>query len=147
MTFRSTARRAAFGLAAALAIAPGCMTPGGTFYSADSHTFVSTEWQPWTVTLIDTRTGEPVWSVDVPVGKELTVRFRAGSGPNENKPDMMSWGIAESKSSALSASPTNQIPVPGKATRRLETTLRHTPEMPGAMPSSKPAASAGSAAR
>lgn len=107
-----------------------CHFQGGSLYSDDKHTFVSTTWRPWTVTLIDTRTGEPMWSMDVPVGRQLVMQFRKGTGPNEFKPDMMDWEIREAgRRGALH----NQIPVPPTYARRLEPTLRPTPEAPRAL--------------
>ncbi len=103
---------------------------GGPFFSNDKHTYVSTSWRPWTISLIDTRTGEPVWSVDVPVGKQVTVQFREGSGPNQFKPDMMDWEIREAGRRGVLR---NQIPVPPSHVRRLEPTIRPAPEAPGAL--------------
>ena len=106
-----------------------CHHEGGPLYSADRYTYISREWQPWTVTLVDTRTGESLWSVDVPVGQQLVVGFRKGTGPNQFKPDMMYWGLREA-GRTYGESP-NQLPVPPAAARRLEPTLRPTPELPG----------------
>ena len=110
-----------------------CHMQGGSLYSDDKHTYVSTSWRPWTVSLVDTRTGEAVWSMDVPVGRQLVVQFREGSGPNEFKPDMMDWMLMEpGRGGALR----NQIPVPPASARRLEPVLRPTPEDPGALTAS-----------
>lgn len=110
----------------------GCHTPGGPGYSADQFTYVSTEWQPYTISLIDTTTGETVWTVDVPVGKQLFMSFRKGSGPNSYRPDMMSWQIE--LAGRLIGTPRNQIPVPGPATRRVDVALRPVPERPPTTP-------------
>lgn len=107
----------------------GCNSPGGMGYSADRFVYQSNEWQPWTVSLVDTRTGESLWSVDVPVGQQLVVGFREGSGPNEFKPDMMYWGLTEYGRGVSRTQ--NQIPAPGPLSRRLEPVLRPTPELPG----------------
>ncbi|MDX2116307.1 MAG: hypothetical protein SFZ24_11910 [Planctomycetota bacterium] len=107
----------------------GCHSEGGSMYSADKFTYLSHEWQPWTVTLIDTRTGESLWSVDVPVGKQLVFGFREGAGPNQFKPDMMDWGLWEAGRSYGTRD--NQLPVPPAKSRRIEPSLRPTPELPG----------------
>ncbi len=107
----------------------GCASEGGMGYSADRFVYRSHEWQPWTVSLVDTRTGESLWTVDVPVGRQLTLGFRQGAGPNEYKPDMMYWGLTEN-GRAISKK-ANQLPVPGWQSRRLEPVLRPTPELPG----------------
>lgn len=113
-------------LGAALA---GCHKEGGFAYSNDQFTYVSDEWRPWTVTLIDSRTGESLWSIDVPVGQQLAVGFREGSGPNEFKPDMMDWGLMPA--GRWFGARNNTLPVPPSHARRLEPVLRPTPELAG----------------
>jgi hypothetical protein len=110
----------------------GCHTPGGPGYSANQFTYVSTEWQPYTISVIDTTTGETVWTVDVPVGRQLFMQFRRGSGPNFYRPDMMSWEIE--LAGRLIGTPNNQIPVPGPNTRRVDVELRPVPERPPTPP-------------
>lgn len=110
----------------------GCHTPGGPGYSADQFTYVSTEWQPYTISLIDTTTGETIWTVDVPVGKQLFMTFRKGAGPNSYRPDMMDWQIEIA--GRLIGTPHNQIPSPGPATRRVDVTMRPVPERPPTTP-------------
>ena len=104
----------------------GCYYPGGPLYSADRFTYESTPWQPWTVTLFDTRTGEAVWSVDVPVGEQVVVGFSQGTGPNEYKPDEMIWQLMPlgERFGTLA----NRMPCPPVGARRLEPTLRPVPE-------------------
>lgn len=117
-------------LALSLAALTACTGPGGSFYSDDRFTYVSNSWQPWTVSVIDTRTGETIWSVDVPVGQQLVVAFIKGTGPNERNPDMMQWGLVEAGRNAPSLP--NLIPVPGRTARRIEPVMRPVPEMPSA---------------
>lgn len=136
---RSAARLARALLAATIGASAsflgGCYSPGGSGYTNDVFTYTSTSWQPWTVSLIDTRTGESLWSVDVPVGKRLILSFRDGSGPNRYKPDMMRWGILEGNRSVGNFQ--SQLPVPPATARRLEPTLRAVPELPSSpMPGS-----------
>jgi hypothetical protein len=120
-------RAAAVLLAGTLGVA--CHSPGGPLYSADKFTYVSTEFQPWTVTVIDTRTGEAFWSVDVPVGEQLVVQFSRGTGPNEHRPDEIVWELMPAGRwfGALN----NRQPCPPSGARRLDPTLRAAPEMPG----------------
>lgn len=110
------------------ALTLGCLGEGGPGYSADRFTYISNEWRPWTVSLIDTRTGETIWTVDVPVGQQLAVGFRPGTGPNEIRPDLMEWGLMPA--GRRGGSLPNVVPVPDRFSRRLETTLRPAPEMP-----------------
>ncbi len=107
----------------------GCNVEGGRGYSSDSYTYISRTWSPKTVTLTDTRTGETLWSVDLPVGKQMTVGFRKGTGPNEYKPDMMYWGLTEP--GRVGRVQKNWIPVPPNHGRKIELTLRDAPESPG----------------
>ncbi len=133
----STSRTARFMIAVRLALLSlpvvaglgGCSGEGGAYYSDDSYTFVSRAWEPKTVTLIDTRTGESLWSVDVPVGKELRMGFSKGTGPNEYKPDEVTWEMREN--GRRFGSRDNRMPCPPRDARRVDMTLRPKPEMPG----------------
>lgn len=134
MTLRFT-RHAAFAASVALASAAllgGCNggTEGGWLSSYDNYTYISTSWHPKTITLYDTRTGESLWSVDVPVGKQLNVGFRKGTGPNENKPDEMVWEVK--LAGRVFGSRDNRVPCPPPEARRLDMTLRAAPELPNA---------------
>jgi len=120
--------------AAGLALTAGGCWPGyyegGNYRTRGGglHTYVSTEWQPKTITLVDTRTGSAMWSVDIPVGKQLVIWFEEGeSNAGPDLPDLMRWEImaANTHSGALD----NAMPVPGKDSRRLDMTLRAAPEM------------------
>ncbi len=127
------------GACAMLTTLGGCFyNEGGPGYTADIHTYVSNAWRPWTVTLVDTRTGESVWSVDIPVDQQLVVRFRKGKGPTDELPDMMDWGLMDAGTKYGHRN--NRLPVPGSDARLLKPTLRPTPEMPGAVLTSAPEA-------
>jgi hypothetical protein len=127
-------------LCAAAAYAPisGCLNTGGGYSlmseggigaSVDSHVYVSRSWQPWTVTVRDTRTGQAFWSIDVPVGKKLAIQFVRGTGTDgQYTPDLMKWGLMEEF--ATYSNLANSLPVPGMDDRRLEPTLRAVPELP-----------------
>jgi len=122
-------------LALALLGAPlaGCYTEGGPGFSEDQHVYVSRPWQPWTVTVRDTRTGQEFWSMDVPVGKRLILKFAANSGTKDKyTPDTMKWTLVdEERETFISLS--NSIPCPPADSRRLEPTLRTAPELPESM--------------
>ena len=139
MPTRTAARRTLIlGAIAMLPMLPTLLTLGGCWYSesgpgysGDVHTYVSTAWRPWTVTLVDTRTGEAVWSTDIPVDQQLVVRFRKGAGPSEELPDLMDWGLM--KAGTYYGHRKNRLPVPGRDARLLRPTMRAVPEMPGAI--------------
>jgi hypothetical protein len=89
-SIRSSSSVLALSAAACLAVCAGCYAPGGSGFSTDTHSYVSTSWQPYTITLKDTRTGQNFWSIDVPVGKKLVVHFREGEGiKGSATPDLM----------------------------------------------------------
>ena len=105
---------------------------GGTGISEDKHVYVSRAWQPWTVTLRDTRTGQAFWSIDVPVGKKLAIQFLEAHGTKDNfSPDLMKWGLMDEFDPYTNLA--NSLPVPAADVRRLEPTLRATPELPADM--------------
>ncbi len=122
-------------LGAMWAAATGCYFEGGPMASADRFTYVSTSWQPKTLSVIDTRTGETIWSVDVPVGKKLVMDFNPAPSSeiddDPTRPDVMLWDIIEPDQyfGALQ----NKMRVPGRTVRRVEMTLRPTPELPEEM--------------
>ncbi|MEO1128152.1 MAG: hypothetical protein AAFX05_00425 [Planctomycetota bacterium] len=109
-----------------LAAMSGCYYPGGPLASVDRYTFESTAWQPWTVTVYDTRTGEAFWSVDVPVGEQVVFGFSTGTGPNEYKPDEIVWELMER--GKRFGTRNNRMPAPPSYARRVEPVLRPMPE-------------------
>ncbi|MBL0921506.1 MAG: hypothetical protein IBJ10_05185 [Phycisphaerales bacterium] len=115
-----------------LALGGGCYFEGGSMSSADRFTYASTSWQPKTISVIDTRTGETIWSMDVPVGRKLVIDFNEAPSSEINddpsRPDIMLWDIMENDRyfGALA----NKVRVPGPGLRRVDVTLRPTPELP-----------------
>ncbi len=109
----------------------GCYYEGGPLSSQDRFTYVSRPFQPWTVDLVDVRTGETIWSVDVPVGQQLVVDFqpaRSGQPQDPWRPDTMLWDVMPEgrRFGALN----NKLAVPSHNARRLEPKLRAVPEQP-----------------
>lgn len=148
---RSAPRSQSVALAAALLLAglslPGCYNEGGIGYSRDAYAYVSTSWQPKTVTLKDTRTGQDFWSVDVPVGKKLVITFSENTGAKDAyTPDTMSWAICDESDENPRLG--NTLAVPNMHARRLDVTLRPTPELPDNMNAPKrPAKNSAAAGR
>lgn len=113
-----------------LPILGGCYTEGGPGFNIDQHVYVSRPWQPWTVTLRDTRTGQEFWAMDVPVGKKLIMSFSENTGTNDKyTPDTMKWALVDEDREVF-VSVTNSLPCPPCNSRRLEPTLRTMPELP-----------------
>jgi len=113
-----------------------CHYPGGTRYSGGPSTYHSYATMPKTITLYDTRTGEAIWSVDIPVGRQLVLGFQEGTGPNEFYPDELVWGTNEL--GRRSGRRENRQPCPPADSRRLEWEIREAPELPGADPGDSP---------
>jgi len=112
----------------AAAALSGCYQPGGPYWSADTHTYWSTTWAPKTVSLLDTRTGETIWTAEVPVDKQLVMQFVEDRGRGGELPDLMQWEIMDRGRNFGSLS--NQTPVPAKHRRRVDLALRPAPEAP-----------------
>ncbi len=108
----------------------GCYQPGGPVYSGNAPlTWISTEHLPKTISLIDSRTGETLWSVDVPPNKQLVVKFddKGDDNSNEYMPSIMEWSIMERKTHFGKLE--NVIPAPPSWARRVEMVLRPQPEI------------------
>ncbi len=128
--FRTRIAAAATGLLA-LTLA-GCVPgyyAGGSLASLDLYTYESTPDYPQTVTLVDTSTGEKIWSVDIPVGKQLVIRFAENKAKGDkSRPDVMRWEIMQRDTT--SGVLDNSIPVPPAWQRRVDVTLRSNSAVP-----------------
>lgn len=127
------------GAAVLSCLLPGCMDrPGGAMISMDRFTYESTVYEPKTLTLIDTRTNEVLWTMEVPLGQRVTVSFyRNKSEGTPDSPDVMRWEVQNAD--ALDTVLRSQISVPDRWSRRLDMTLRESPEFhPGAEASVTP---------
>lgn len=113
---------------------PG-LKPGGSQRSSDEFTYVSTPWEPLTVTLYDRREDMPLWTVDVPVGSKVSIRFYANRETSGavTRPDIMRWEIFDEDRNRSRLS--NAMAVPGAESRLLQVSLRdELPEMPTELP-------------
>ena len=135
---RSTLVMTAMLLAALLmtTIMTGCFkqlvsnTPGGNMQSNDAFTYISTPFEPLTVTLYDQRDNEPLWTVDVPIGKKVTIQFHSNKSKEgtTRRPDIMQWEIYDQTKRRASLS--NTMAVPGSESRMLKVAIRDTIEYP-----------------
>jgi hypothetical protein len=121
-------------LVCTLAILPGCWVPGSNQFSTDSYTYQSTAHLPQTVTVVDTRNGQPVFSVDIPVGKQLVMQFHRGAGtkladgePSDLYPDKLKWDLWPM--GRQFGWPTQELDCPDRYSRRVDVTLREGPEL------------------
>ncbi len=118
----------AFTIAASI---PACYQPGGGWFSTTDRGFVyiSTPTRPVSITLVDTRNGEPFFHMDIPAGKQLTFKFveGEGSGPRA-EPTKMLWEVWDAHTEFGSLH--NQMVCPPRACRRIDVTFRPSPEDP-----------------
>ncbi|MBL8757880.1 MAG: hypothetical protein JNK35_05565 [Phycisphaerae bacterium] len=116
----------------AVASAGGCWTPGGPMSSQDRYTYVSTEWMPQTVTIVDTRTQQAIWSQEVPAGQKLVMQFRDSDTYSDKKapdpafPDALEWDLWPRDKEW--GTPARLSWVPKAAVRRVDVKMRATPE-------------------
>ncbi len=117
---------AAFAVALSLG---GCYSTETTLFSTTMGTFSyeSTAMRPVTIAVIDVRTEEPIFKMDVPVGQHLTFHFDETGGDDPVlRPAKMSWAMWDAGNSFGSLS--NTLSVPPAAARRIDYTLRTGPE-------------------
>lgn len=103
-------------------------TPGGNSRSDDTYTYVSTPYEPLTITLYDNRDNEPLWTVDVPIDSKLSVRFRENKikEGTPRRPDIMDWVIYDADDRWERFQ--NSMAVPPARARLLRVALRDGPE-------------------
>lgn len=119
----------------------GCWTEGGRGYSNDSYTYISRTWEPKTISVIDTRTGQSVWTYEIPVGRQLNIEFFQGGSGDAMNPDQLKWSDREA--GTIFSMLDNTVAVPAADARRVDWKLRPTPEyapgLAGSNPASAPA--------
>jgi hypothetical protein len=129
-TSRVTRLAANLALAACTVVAiGGCYStsPGLFSTSTDTHVYASTTMRPITITVIDVRTEEPFFRMEIPVGQQLNIDFEETGGDDPVlRPAKMSWAMWDA--GKVLGSLTNSLSVPDKTSRRIEYTLRSVPE-------------------
>jgi len=98
------------------------MVSGCTTYN-ETVTYNSDAMSPKTISLIDTASGETVWTIDIPAGQKLDLKFdKRPSVAEEDGFDIMTWTL--SKAATDPKGRTNTVRVPPPSQRRTEMTLR-----------------------
>ncbi len=118
--------------AAALASMSGCWPgyrEGGNQMSIDREVFISRTWEPKTIYVVDTRTGERVFTSELPVGRQLVVQFVEDKFP-ENGFNTAEMRFEEMKAGKSWGRLEHSVPVPPAMSRRLEWEMRPVPENP-----------------
>ncbi len=105
---------------ASLAVAGGCTTK-------EKYSYVSTPDLPKTVTLKDWTTGESLWSYEIPVGKQLNIKFAKGEeAANTQGWDEMTWTVGTIGKTNDGKPSTMRVPPPNM--RRFDIAIRQVPE-------------------
>ena len=126
---RTAARTAALLASAALSLATlsGCNWGAWGMASSDGRfNYTSTIHTPYTVTLVDTSTGDVLWTYEVPVGKTISIRFLEGHDAEATGKDTMKWDVFPAK--RIGSTLANSMPVPAASSRILKVYLREGPE-------------------
>ncbi|MHC5002824.1 MAG: hypothetical protein ACYTJ0_06840 [Planctomycetota bacterium] len=113
----------------------GCYKPGGALmpYTGQAITYYSTEVRQATIELIDLRTDDVVFRMDVPPGKQLSIKFLAGDGDDPSlRPDLMQYDVWDI--GTTTGRLRNALTVPGAAARRIDVHYRHGREFAEAPP-------------
>ena len=96
-------------------------------YTGASQTYFSTEMIPKTVRVVDLRTNEVVFTMDIPTGKQLSIKFVEGGGSDPvYAPDTMLYQVFDL--GTQTGKLRNAMNVPTASSRRVDVTLRTGPE-------------------
>jgi hypothetical protein len=128
----------AVGLCAAASLS-ACHSPGGGLDSTETgpSTVMSTETMQKSVSMVDLRTGEVFFAIDVPPGKQLTWQFEKDQGDDPvYTPDIMRFEVKEAgdKFGKLR----NAMTVPGPTSRKVDIDVKQVVQYPN--PTSEQAA-------
>lgn len=99
----------------------GCHSPRGGMFpnSGGSMTYVSTETRQMSISVVDLRTDEEVFVMQIPPGRQLTMDFRGGGGDDPVlTPDLMRWELFEAGQQTGRLK--NALTVPNAASRRID---------------------------
>lgn len=98
--------------------------PGGPMESLDQYTYESTPDFPQTIMLVNHTTGETLWTMPVPIGQKLVMRFRKGENKGDPaRPDVMHWEVIPSDK-FYDEVLDNSMPVPASHSRMVNVEMR-----------------------
>lgn len=109
----------------------GCYTVTPQLWSSSVGTFTyqSTSSEPITIAVVDTRSSEEIFRMDIPVGQRFAMHFDESGGDDPVlRPSKMSWSLLEGGTTMGSLS--NTLSVPPASARRIDYSLRPAPEFP-----------------
>ncbi len=114
-----------------IATLAGCYAPDGGFMATSGRGFVyqSTSMRPLTVSVVDTRTEEAFFTMELPPGKQLTFNFLEGGGDDPAyTPDRMVYAIWDN--GTVAGHLDNQMTCPPASCRRIDLEIRKSPVWP-----------------
>ena len=124
----------ALGLAASALLA-GCYRPQGAWMPSTgaAATYFSYEMAPKSIRIVDLRSEEVVFAMDIPPGKQLTFDFVEGEGDDPvYTPDLMRYEVFDQ--GTQTGKLTNAMSVPRGSDRRIDVLMRQGPEYMSAAP-------------
>ncbi len=114
-----------------LTLLAACYGPDGGFMpgSGRGRVYQSTSMQPKTVSVVDTRTEEAFFKMELPPGKQLTLNFLEGGGDDPvYTPDRMVYAVWDN--GVNTGHLDNQITCPPASCRRIDVEIRRGPVWP-----------------
>ena len=114
-----------------LALLAGCYAPDGGFMpgSGRGRCYQSTSMKPLTISVVDTRTEEPFFVMELPPGKQLTFNFLDGGGDDPvYTPDRMVYAVWDN--GQTNGTLDNQLTCPPASCRRIDVEIRKGPVWP-----------------
>lgn len=97
--------------------------PGGSQASIDEYTYESTLDTPKTIKVLDLGTNAVLWTIQIPVGQQVVIRFNENpKSTDPNRPDLMWWELMERGNEHRQLH--NSMPVPPSYLRRVDVELR-----------------------
>lgn len=109
----------------------GCYSPDGGLAPTTSRgwTYISTPMQPVSVAVVDTRTQEAFFAMDVPPGKQLTFNIIEGGGDDPvYTPNRLVYSVWEAGTQIGTLD--NQLTAPPMSCCRIDVSFRQAPEWP-----------------
>ncbi len=119
----------------ALASLGGCYSPDGGLAPSTGRgwTYISTPMKPISVAVVDTRTQEAFFAMDIPPGKQLTFNIVEGGGDDPvYTPNRLVYSIFEPGTQIGTLD--NQLTAPPMSCVRIDVSIRPAPEWPEADP-------------
>lgn len=98
----------------------------GLGYADGRFSYASTPDYPYNVSLVNTVTGEVLWTYEVPVGKQLNIRFLEAYDAKASGQDVMKWDLSPIGRATNTLA--NSMPCPAAPSRILKVYVRDRPE-------------------